>query len=58
VAGKPAIRVEAQPNDDPLALGANSERAEMLIMQGADKALIKETHREGPNTMLQAITFR
>jgi hypothetical protein len=45
--GKPAVRVEVQPNDDPLALGANSERAEMLIMQGADKAPIKENDKSG-----------
>jgi hypothetical protein len=45
--GKPAVRVEVQPNDDPLALGANSERAEMLIMQGADKVPIRENSKSG-----------
>jgi hypothetical protein len=40
--GKPAVRVEVQPNDDPLALGANSERAEMLIMQGSGKSAASE----------------
>jgi len=29
----PAVRVEVRPGDDPLALGADSERAEVLIMQ-------------------------
>ena len=33
--GMPAVRVEVRPGDDPLALGANSERAEVLIMQDA-----------------------
>jgi len=45
--GKPAIRVEVQPNDDPLALGANSERAEMLLMQGANKVPINENSKSG-----------
>lgn len=31
--GKAAVRVEVQANDDPLALIANSERAEMFSMQ-------------------------
>jgi len=34
--GKAAVRVEVQPNDDPLALNSNSERAEMLLMQDAN----------------------
>jgi hypothetical protein len=33
--GLPAVRVEVRPGDDPLDLGANSERAEALIMQDA-----------------------
>jgi len=45
--GRPAVRVEVQPNDDPLALGANSERAEMLIMQGANKTPINESSKSG-----------
>ena len=45
--GMPAVRVEVQPNDDPLALNANSERAEMLIMQGANKTAIKENNKSG-----------
>ncbi len=40
--GKVAVRVEVQANDDPLALNANSERAEMLFMQDASKNQIKE----------------
>src|SRR5262245_60479955 len=34
--GKAAVRIEVQPNDDPLALNSNSERAEMLIMQDSN----------------------
>jgi hypothetical protein len=45
--GKPAVRVEVQPNDDPLALMANSERAEMLIMQGPNKEPIGENTKSG-----------
>jgi Polysaccharide lyase len=45
--GKPAIRVEVQPNDDPLALGVNSERAEMLMMQGTNRARINENSKGG-----------
>jgi len=42
--GKAAVRVEVQPNDDPLDLHANSERAEMSVMQDASGREI----REGP----------
>ncbi len=45
--GKAAVRVEVQPNDDPLALHANSERAEMSSMQDASKKEIKENSRSG-----------
>ena len=43
----PAVRVEVQPNDDPLALHSNSERAEMLVMQDAGETAIKESSRSG-----------
>ena len=45
--GKAAVRVEVQPNDDPLALKGNSERAEVLIMQDAKGGQIKETAASG-----------
>jgi len=45
--GKQAVRVEVQPNDDPLALKANSERAEMLRMQDARGTPITENSRSG-----------
>lgn len=45
--GKIAVRVEVQPNDDPLELGANSERAEMLLMQSPDKTPINENSKSG-----------
>src|SRR5215831_15739196 len=45
--GKAAARVEVQPGDDPLALGVNSERAEMLIMQTATGVQINETTASG-----------
>jgi len=45
--GKAAVRVEVQPNDDPLALNANSERAEMLLMQDANGKAIKENANSG-----------
>ena len=45
--GKQAVRVEVQPNDDPLALRANSDRAEMLQMQDTQKKLIKENNKSG-----------
>ncbi len=45
--GKPAVRVEVQPHDDPLALHANSERAEMLQMQDAAGRPIRENSGSG-----------
>lgn len=45
--GKAAVRVEVQPNDDPLALNANSERAEMLLMQDASGREIRENTNSG-----------
>jgi hypothetical protein len=45
--GKTAVRVEVQPSDDPLALSANSERAEMLIMQSAKQTAINESSKSG-----------
>jgi hypothetical protein len=42
----PAVRVEVRPGDDPLALGANSERAEVLTMQNAS-GTIQETAASG-----------
>ena len=45
--GKVAVRVEVQPNDDPLNLKANSERAEMMTMQSSDQAPIKENSGSG-----------
>jgi Polysaccharide lyase len=45
--GKVAVRVEVQPNDDPLALNANTERAEVLIMQDGKGVQLKETNRSG-----------
>jgi hypothetical protein len=45
--GKAAVRVEVQPNDDPLALHANSERAEMLLMQDAKRQEIRENIGSG-----------
>jgi hypothetical protein len=45
--GKPAVRVEVQPHDDPLALNANSERAEILQMQDARGRPISENSRSG-----------
>jgi hypothetical protein len=45
--GKAAVRVEVQPNDDPLALNANSERAEMLVMQDAKRKEIRENIGSG-----------
>ncbi|SRR5579871_1592531 len=44
---KPAVRVEVQPNDDPLALKQNSERAEMLQMQDAKRKPIRENSGSG-----------
>ena len=45
--GKTAVRVEVQPNDDPLAMHANSERAEMLVMQDARGDALKENAGSG-----------
>jgi hypothetical protein len=45
--GKPAVRVEVQPHDDPLALKANSERAEMLAMQDARGRPLREDSGSG-----------
>lgn len=45
--GKAAVRVEVQPNDDPLALNVNSERAEVLSMQDTAKKDIKENAKSG-----------
>jgi hypothetical protein len=45
--GKAAARVEVQPGDDPLALGDNSERAEMLGMQTASGVEITEGSSSG-----------
>ena len=45
--GKQAVRVEVQPNDDPLALNANSNRAEMLRMQDSKRVPIKENGNSG-----------
>jgi hypothetical protein len=45
--GDAAVRVEVQPNDDPLALNSNSERAEMLLMQDANGKEIKENIGSG-----------
>ncbi len=45
--GKAAVRVEVQPNDDPLDLHANSERAEMLVMQDASGREIRESPASG-----------
>jgi len=40
--GKAAVRVEVDPGDDPLALGANSERAEMLFTQDENGNQVNE----------------
>jgi hypothetical protein len=45
--GKPAVRVEVQPHDDPLALRVNSERAEMLRMQDAGGRPLMESSSSG-----------
>ncbi len=55
---KIAVRVEVQPSDDPLRLGANSERAEMLMMQRPDRAPITKMIKAEHSTMRQATTFR
>jgi hypothetical protein len=45
--GKAAARVEVDPGDDPLSLGADSERAELLAMQDAQGNDIAETTASG-----------
>jgi hypothetical protein len=40
--GKAAVRVEVDPGDDPLFLGENSERAEMLFTQSASGQQVNE----------------
>lgn len=45
--GKTAVRVEVQPKDDPLDLNANSERAEMLLMQDSSGNEIRESAASG-----------
>jgi hypothetical protein len=45
--GKAAVRIEVQPNDDPLALNSNSERAEMLLMQDNNGKEIRENASSG-----------
>ncbi|WP_161491816.1 heparin lyase I family protein [Bradyrhizobium centrolobii] len=45
--GKAAVRIEVQPNDDPLALHANSERAEMFSMQDSGGTEIREGSASG-----------
>lgn len=45
--GKAAVRVEVQPKDDPLSLGANSERSEMTMMQDSAGNRILETKSSG-----------
>jgi Polysaccharide lyase len=45
--GKAAVRVEVQPHDDPLGANANSERAEMLMMQDANGRAIEESKHSG-----------
>jgi hypothetical protein len=53
--GKIAVRVEVQPNDEPLALNSNSERAEMLMMQDANGKEIRENAKSG--TQYYATSF-
>jgi hypothetical protein len=45
--GKAAARIEVQPTDDPLALGAGSERAEMAFLQDSTGKQINETSTSG-----------
>lgn len=45
--GMAAVRIEVQPHDDPLDLHANSERAEMLVMQDAAGREIRESNASG-----------
>jgi hypothetical protein len=53
----PAVRVEVRPGDDPLALGANSERAEVLTMQNASGNL-NETAASGTEYYATSYFFR
>jgi hypothetical protein len=53
--GKAAVRVEVQPNDDPIALNSNSERAETLIMQDSSGSQIKEN--KGVGTQYYATSY-
>jgi hypothetical protein len=45
--GKAAARIEVQPTDDPLALGAGSERAEMAYLQDSAGKQITESSSGG-----------
>jgi hypothetical protein len=45
--GKAAARVEVDPGDDPLSLGADSERAEMLAMQDGQGNDLVDTTASG-----------
>lgn len=45
--GKEAVRVEVQPNDDPLNLKSNTERAEMTTMQSSGGKPIMENAASG-----------
>ena len=45
--GKPAVRVEVDPGDDPLFLGENSERAEMLFTQDTSGKQVNEEVTNG-----------
>jgi hypothetical protein len=51
--GKAAARVEVDPGDDPLDLGAGSERAEMLMLQDATGTAIPE----GSGTVYYATSY-
>ena len=45
--GKAAARVEVQPGDDPLNLGAGSERSEMYALQTPTGTTIEESSSSG-----------
>jgi hypothetical protein len=51
--GKAAARVEVDPGDDPLALGEDSERAEMLTLQGANGVAVSQ----GTGTVYYATSY-
>jgi hypothetical protein len=53
--GKPAARIEVNPGDDPLALGSNSERAEMMSLQDKNGRQILENASSG--TQFYATSF-